>query len=62
MRIWSWVFYRRLYSIEDYIPSTVGFPAVDGSSGINLKVVEFSASLDPYSFDIEEIEMSEEDK
>ena len=54
--------YGRGSSIEDYIASTVGFPAVDGSSGINLKVVEFSASLDPYSFDIEEIEMSEEDK
>lgn len=48
--------------IEDYIAQTEGFPDVDGSSGINLKVVEFSARLDPYDFNIEEIEMSEEDK
>lgn len=48
--------YGRWSSIEDYIASTEGFPAVDGSSGINLKVVEFSASLDPYDFNIEEIQ------
>lgn len=54
--------YGRWSSIEDYIASTEGFPTVDGRSGINLKVVEFSANLDPYSFDIEKIEMNEEDK
>lgn len=48
--------YGRWSSIEDYIAQTEGFPDVDGSSGINLKVVEFSACLDPQSFDIEEIE------
>lgn len=48
--------YGRLESIEKYITRTEGFPDVDGSSGINLKVVEFSACLDPQSFDIEEIE------
>lgn len=48
--------YGRWSSTEDYIASTVGFPAVDGSSGINLKVVEFSANLDPYSFTVEKIQ------
>ena len=48
--------YSRTDSIEDYIARMEGFPDVDGSSGINLKVVEFSASLDPYSFNIEKIQ------
>ena len=47
--------YGRWSSIEDYIASTAGKPTVDGSSGINLKVVEFSARLDPCDFNIEEI-------
>ena len=47
--------YGRWSSIEDYIAQTVGFPDVDGSRGINLKVVEFSARLDPCDFNIEEI-------
>lgn len=47
--------YGRGSSIEDYIASTVGFPAVDGSSGINLMDWEFSVSLNPYDFNIEEI-------
>ena len=48
--------YGRWSSIEDYIAQTVGFLAVDGSSGITLKVVEFSASLDSQSFDIEKVQ------
>lgn len=48
--------YGRGSSIEDYIAQTEGFPDVDGSSGITLKVVEFSANLDPYSFTVEKIQ------
>ena len=47
--------YGRLESIEKYITRTEGFPDVDVSSGINLKVVEFSACLDADDFDIEEV-------
>ena len=47
--------YGRWESIEKYITRTEGFPDVDGSSGINLKVVEFSACLDADDFDIEEV-------
>ena len=45
--------------IENYIAQTDGFPDVDGSSGINLTDLEFSASLNPYDFNIEEIKPGE---
>jgi len=49
--------YGRKYMgcIEDYIAQTEGFPDVDGSSGITLTDLEFSARLDPCDFNIEEV-------
>lgn len=47
--------YGRLESLEKYITRTEGFPDVDGSSGIDLKVVEFRSCLDADDFDIEEV-------